>query len=95
MEDGQSRLASSAHNSSGPNVSAVPRPTVARQASNQPIMYFLVRLKPALQQQQSRLVHLLMPPQQTYCCTGACRAPLSCPTSAAVQTQRLLTPSQQ
>ena len=38
MEDGHSPSASSAHNS-GPNVSSVPRPTVARQA-NQAITSF-------------------------------------------------------
>ena len=44
MEGGQSPSTSSAH-ISRPNVSAVPEPTVARQASNQAITIFLVLLK--------------------------------------------------
>ena len=63
-------------------LSAVPRPTVARQASNKAITcFFLVRLKPPQQQQQqqqqSRRVLLLSPRSRSRsssccCCAGAC-----------------------
>ena len=62
MEEGQSPSALSAHNS-GPNVSAVPRPTIARQALNQAITPLFGK-KPPQQQQQSRRVLLLSPPQE-------------------------------
>ena len=62
-----------------PNVSAVPRSSVARQASNQAITCtFLVHLKPLLQQ-QSRLVLFLSPPQQPSRAAELAAAPTPAP----------------
>ena len=100
IEEGQSPSASSAHNSSsGPNVYAVPRPTVSRvkhrikQSRN---WYFLGEPQaPAAAAAITSLV-LAEPPAAAVgeAQEAAVPAPASAEAPSAVQQQRLLTPAQ-